>query len=270
MPSQFTLYQIDAFTEKLFSGNPAAIIPLDDWCPDELLQQIATENNLSETAYFIPADNIATDGGYNLRWFTPVAEVDLCGHATLAAAFVIFTELVTDTDIVRFDSRSGPLTVRRIGDQLCMDFPAIVTDAIETPTGLAEALGCEIKSAGIARGLDYVIEVESESTIRHLRPDFHALRAFDKARGIIVTSAGKSCDFVSRFFAPNLGVDEDPVTGSAHCALAPYWSERLSKTELKAQQLSARGGNVECRVTGDRVELIGSAVKYLEGQIRIA
>ena len=157
-----------------------------------------------------------------------------------------------------------------MGNQLSMDFPAIVTDPIETPAGLAEALGCEIKSAGIARALDYVIEVESEAIVRSLRPDLHALRAFDQGRGIIVTAEGESCDFVSRFFAPNFGVDEDPVTGSAHCALAPYWAERLSKTELRAQQLSARGGNIECRVAGDRVELIGSAVKYLEGQMRIA
>lgn len=257
-----TLYQIDAFTDQLFAGNPAAIIPLKDFWPDTLLQNVAVENNLSETAFIVPNDT-----GYDLRWFTPAAEVDLCGHATLGAAFVVFTELNTSLDVVHFASRSGRLSVRREGDVLCMDFPAITTDPIDVPDGLPAALGCEIRKAGIARGLDYLIEVESESVVRSLKPDFTALRSFDAARGIIVTAAGETCDVVSRFFAPRFGVDEDPVTGSAHCALAPYWSERLAKSELSAQQLSPRGGKILCRINGDRVDLVGQAVKYLEGQI---
>ena len=265
MPSQ-TLYQIDAFADRLFAGNPAAIIPLKSWWPDELMQRVAEENNLSETAYIVP-----NDGGYDLRWFTPVFEVKLCGHATLAAAFVVFTELQPLLDSVSFQTKSGTLTVRHASDQnrnqLCMNFPAIRSEPIAVPDGIAEALGCQVVAASAARELDYLIEVESETVVRSLKPDFTALRAFKQARGIIVTARGANCDVVSRYFAPNAGIDEDPVTGSAHCALAPYWSERLGKSELSAQQLSSRGGALTCRIEGQRVDLSGSAVKFLEGRI---
>lgn len=254
------IYQVDAFAEKLFQGNPAAVCPLEEWLPDELMQSIAAENNLAETAFYV-----AEGGGYRLRWFTPVTEVDLCGHATLAAAHVVFEESGgAESEQVTFDSRSGPLKVRRDGERLTLDFPAEEVRACEAPEALRRGLGAEPSEC--YRGADYMAVLESEAAVRALRPDFRALGELD-TRGVIATAKGDEVDFVSRFFAPRYGIDEDPVTGSAHCALAPYWAKRLGKSALKARQLSRRGGELDCTVEGERVFISGKAVRYLEGTI---
>ena len=245
----------------MFEGNPAAVCPLEAWLPDGLMQAIAMENNLSETAFFVPED-----GGYRLRWFTPLAEVDLCGHATLASAHVILNALGAKANRVAFETRSGRLTVIRDGDMLAMDFPAQPPRPVEAPAALLEGLGArptEVLAAG-----DYVAVFEDEETVRALIPDLGRLGELD-LRGVSVTAKGTDCDFVSRFFAPKLGVPEDPVTGSAHCALAPYWADRFGKDELTARQLSKRGGDVRCRLAGDRVILSGGAVTFMEGWIEI-
>jgi PhzF family phenazine biosynthesis protein len=251
------IYQIDAFTSRVFSGNPAAVCPLEQWLEDDLLQAIAQENNLSETAFFVPAQD-----GYHIRWFTPVAEVDLCGHATLASAFVIFNHLDRSEKRVTFESRSGALAVTLEGDWLSMDFPSQPPRACEAPPELLEALG--EKPTQALRSEDYFIVFPDEDAVRRLSPDMTKLKQVD-LRGIIVTARGKEVDFVSRFFAPNLGVDEDPVTGSAHCALVPYWSKQLDKKELHALQVSRRGGELYCRDLGERVAIAGRAVEYMKG-----
>ena len=258
------LYQIDAFAEEVFQGSPAAVCPLREWLADERMQAIAAENNLSETAFFVPG---AERGDYDLRWFTPAAEVDLCGHATLASAYLILSRLAPDLDGVRFSTLSGILEVRRDGDQLAMDFPARPPDAYDPPPGLIEALGAE-PEAMLASQRDAMAVYGDEATVRGVAPDIRALAAIDR-QGVIVTAPGDDCDFVSRFFAPALGVDEDPVTGSAHCTLTPYWAERLGKTELHARQVSARGGDLYCRAMGERVGIAGRARLYLEGTIAL-
>lgn len=258
---RLSLYQIDAFAERPFQGNPAAVCPLEDWLPDDVLQAIAEENNLAETAFYV-----RRDGGYELRWFTPAKEVDLCGHATLAAAHVLFQSDRLAESRVTFQSRSGPLRVFREGDLLTLDFPAQPPVRCEVPPGMADGLGampCECY-----RAMDYMAVFESEDLIRSLAPDFRRLRSLE-LRGVIVTAAGKTTDFVSRFFAPNYGIDEDPVTGSAHCTLAPYWANRLGKSILTARQLSKRTGQLRCRVEGERVFISGRTVPYLEGTINI-
>lgn len=255
------LYQVDAFADTLFEGNPAAVCPLDKWLPDEVLQQVAMENNLSETAYFVEEE-----GGYRLRWFTPAAEVDLCGHATLATAHVLFEHLQYDEPEITFSSNSGKLTVRKDGDMLTMNFPASPCEEVAPPANLIEALGTD--SDKVFKATDYMVVLDDEEQVKSLDPNFILLNRID-TRGIIVTAPGKEYDFVSRFFAPAVGINEDPVTGSAHTMLAPYWSERLGKEALKARQVSKRGGTVICTVLDDRVEISGKAATYLEGVIEI-
>ncbi len=253
------LYQIDAFTDRLFAGNPAAVCPLENWPDEKLLQAIAAENNLSETAFLVPVEE-----GYHLRWFTPRVEVDLCGHATLASAYVVFHYLKPSLDQVVFHTRSGPLVVRRRGEWLAMDFPARRPEPAEPAPGLIEALGSTPQA--IYKSRDYMAVYQSEREVRRLNPDMAALARVEMF-AIIVTAPGEQADFVSRFFAPACGVPEDPVTGSAHCTLAPYWAARLGKTRLRALQVSQRGGEILCQVQGPRVILRGKAVLYMEGVI---
>lgn len=253
------LYQIDAFTTELFHGNPAAVCPLEEWLEDDRLQAIAAENNLSETAFFTKKQD-----HYVLRWFTPVTEVDLCGHATLAAAFVIFNYLDGSLTKVDFSTKSGTLTVERDGALLSMDFPARPASVCNVPENLMKGLGIEPDEVFLAR--DYFVVYDAEEKIQSLRPEMDRLLDID-GLGVIVTAPGKDVDFVSRFFAPKAGVPEDPVTGSAHCTLIPYWSERLNKKKLHARQLSQRGGELFCENLGDRVKIAGHAVTYLEGSI---
>jgi PhzF family phenazine biosynthesis protein len=255
------IYQIDAFAEHVFEGNPAAVCPLREWLDDAVLQAVARENNLSETAFYVPEDE-----GYHIRWFTPVAEVDLCGHATLGTAYVILHELEPSLDRVTFRSRSGMLKVDRQDDMLAMDFPAQPPRPCDAPSMLAEALGRP--PLEILASEDYFAVLAKEEDVMTLEPDFNRLKELDR-RGIIVTAMGNQADFVSRFFAPKLGIDEDPVTGSAHCALTPYWANRLGKSHLRAHQRSKRGGSLYCEDRGDRVLIAGKAVKYLEGHIII-
>ncbi|GAA4447971.1 PhzF family phenazine biosynthesis protein [Nibrella saemangeumensis] len=256
------LYQLDAFTDQLFAGNPAAVCPLTDWLADEQMQRIAAENNLAETAFYV-----RTDQGYHIRWFTPAVEVDLCGHATLAAAYVIFfLEDKPDTDHIFFDSRSGTLKVCREGDWLTLDFPA---DPVNKPPLLPPALASsfDIKPAEVYKGkTDFLLVYEKQEDIEELMPDMRELSTVP-ARGIIVTAPGNDVDFVSRFFAPQVGIDEDPVTGSAHTTLVPFWAGRLGKTQLTARQLSKRGGYLECKLHGDRVDISGKVQLYLKGEI---
>ncbi|MFB3778016.1 MAG: PhzF family phenazine biosynthesis protein [Bryobacteraceae bacterium] len=253
------LYQIDAFTSRLFAGNPAAVCPLEEWLEDGVLQAIAAENNLSETAFFVKRQN-----RYHLRWFTPTVEVDLCGHATLASAFVILNYLDRASEQVAFDTRSGELIVSRDGDLLSMDFPSRPPAECPLPARLEEALGRRPLATLMSRDLMAVFEHEEQ--VRALRPDMDLLTRVE-AFAVIVTAPGNDSDFVSRFFAPRGGIAEDPVTGSAHCTLVPYWSQRLGKTSLHARQASARGGELWCEDRGARVVIRGRAVRFLEGQI---
>jgi PhzF family phenazine biosynthesis protein len=257
-----TMYQIDAFAECVFTGNPAAVYPLSTWLPDVLLQSIAAEHNLSDTAFFVPEGD-----GFRLRWFTPAAEVDLCGHATLASAFVLFEHLGYANQEIRFYTRSGTLVVRRSGDGLSMVFPAVVAKPCEAPTALVAGLGR--KPSAVLGARNYMAVYETEEEIRALKPDFVQLNTLD-LHAVIVTAPGLSVDFVSRFFAPKFGVPEDPVTGSSHCELTPYWSARLGKTSLQAKQLSARGGVLRCELQGARVILTGRAMHYMTATITVS
>lgn len=253
-------YQVDAFTAEPFGGNPAGVCPLKEWLSDDTLQAIARENNLSETAFFVP-----TDDGYHLRWCTPAVEVDLCGHATLAASWVLFNKLGYSGKTIRFQTRSGELSVSRHGDEYCMDFPAQKAQAIDIPAGLLEALGITHGVVGVWKAADLIVLVDDKTMIDGLSPDFNALNLFD-TRGVIVTAADDEFDFVSRWFGPQVGVNEDPVTGSAHTFLAPFWAERLGKNTLSAQQGGARKGTLRCVVRDDgRVELYGAARMMIEG-----
>ena len=257
------LFQLDAFTIRRFAGNPAAVVVLDDFLPDAVMQAVAAENNLAETAFLVRAGE-----NYQLRWFTPVVEVPLCGHATLASAAVVMERLEPERDRVVFGSASGPLTVTRTGDGYRLDFPARYSQPAPVPTGLVEALGVEPVQV-LANAYNYLVVVDRELTLRELVPDLAALSRLDRP-GVIVTARGTAeFDFVSRYFAPAKGIPEDPVTGAAHCMLVPYWSGELGRTEFRAHQASARGGDLICRLVGDRVELEGSCVFYLEGQITI-
>ncbi len=257
----FDLYQIDAFTDRVFSGNPAAVCPLDTWLGEDVMQAIAAENNLSETAFFVPRGD-----DFDLRWFTPTCEVDLCGHATLASAYLILSRLDPGREKVTFHSRSGPLTVSREGDLLAMDFPAWERKAISPPEGLGAALGCKARAVYFGRDRHMAV-FSSAADVRGLGPDMGALARVSPGR-VIVTAAGDDCDFVSRFFAPGSGIDEDPVTGSSHCLLVPYWADRLGKSDLHARQVSARGGELYCRHRGERVVIAGRAALYLAGRVR--
>jgi PhzF family phenazine biosynthesis protein len=253
------VYQVDAFSSRVFSGNPAAICPLEKWLPDDQMQSIAAENNLSETAFFVSNGN-----SYHLRWFTPKVEVDLCGHATLASAFVIFSRVATSENSVRFETKSGTLVVTRDGDLLSMDFPARPPAACEAYPQLVPALGGKPEAVLAAR--DYLAIYSTEDEVRSLTPDMAALMKIDRF-AVIATAPGKEVDFVSRFFAPAKGVPEDPVTGSAHCTLIPYWSKRLGKKKLHAHQVSPRGGELWCEDRGERVTMSGKAALFLEGTI---
>ena len=257
------LFQVDAFADHIFSGNPAAVVPLHDWLPDETMQNIAMENQLSETAFFVEEES-----GYRLRWFTPVIEVDLCGHATLASAHVLFAEMGHMGESVVFQSRSGPLEVRRSTIGYEMDFPSDRPEASpESKSALSEALGVEVKEALRGRE-DLVAIVEDQTAVASILPGMRAVSQLD-ARGVLVTAPGDEVDFVSRCFFPRFGIDEDPVTGSAHTTMGPYWADRLGKSELIARQVSKRGGEVRCRVTDERVALVGHAVTFLRGELEI-
>src|SRR5215204_343966 len=257
-----TIYQIDAFTNEVFKGNPAAVCPLEEWIDESLMQRIALENNLAETAFFVKEGDV-----YEIRWFTPLAEIDLCGHATLASGFVIFELLKTEDNLVKFHSHiSGELTVEKQGDRLILDFPARPVLPAQAPDNLTEALGKAPNAVLKAR--DYFLVYETEQEILDITPNFSKLLEIG-AHGYIVTAKGDSADFVSRFFAPEVGVPEDPVTGSAHCNLIPYWAEKLGKTELFARQVSARGGELFCELRGDRVKIGGNAKLYLKGEIYV-
>ena len=260
---KISIFQVDAFSDQLFKGNPAAVCPLNEWLPDELMQNIAQENNLAETAFIVPANE-----GYEIRWFTPTVEVDLCGHATLASAHVVFQELGHSGEKVEFYSpRSGPLTVTKRGDELVLDFPSDTISQIDVEplhsTGLSKAPKAVYKGK-----TDYLFVYDTEAEIRALIPDFEALKTHP-VRGIIVTAPGEKVDFVSRFFGPACGVNEDPVTGSAHTTLTPYWSSVKGKTTLNARQLSQRTGSLTCTLKGDRVEIAGKSVLYLRGEINV-
>lgn len=258
---ELPIYQVDAFSGKVFSGNPAAICPLEKWLPDQTLQSIAAENNLAETAYFV-----RNGGNYHLRWFTPACEVDLCGHATLASAYVLFHEFNEPGESVRFDTKSGELVVRRDGELLIMDFPSRPPKPIESDPNLVRALGGNPLEILAAR--DYLVRYASEDDVLRLSPDVQALAKIDRF-AVIVTAPGSNCDFVSRFFAPAQGIPEDPVTGSSHCTLIPYWAQQLGKTALRARQISRRGGELFCNLVGDRVEIAGYAALFLRGRITV-
>ncbi|HTR40842.1 MAG TPA: PhzF family phenazine biosynthesis protein [Pseudomonadales bacterium] len=253
-------FVVDAFANKLFRGNPAGVCPLDKWPDDALMQDIAAENNLAETAFFIPRGN-----DYELRWFTPTIEMDLCGHATLASAFIVFSELGFRGETVHFHSKSGRLSVSRTGDVLTLDFPSRPPGPCTVPDALVKGLGKQ--PAEILKARDYFCIFAEAEDVRALRPDFNVLGTLDEK--VIVTAPGADCDFVSRFFAPTAGVNEDPVTGSAHCTLIPYWSKRLGKTKLFARQLSKRCGELFCEDAGERVRIGGNAVLYSRGELEI-
>lgn len=253
-------YQVDAFTSRPFGGNPAGVCPLTEWLPDDVLQSIAMENNLSETAFFVPIED-----GYQLRWFTPAVEVDLCGHATLATSWVLFNKLGYLHNTIRFHTRSGVLSVSKNEGGLCMDFPAKSASEIDTPDGLLEALGINAGVIGVWKSDDLIVLVDNKNIIEGITPDFNNLAKFD-TRGVIVTAADNHFDFVSRWFGPQVGVNEDPVTGSAHTFLAPFWAARIGKNVLTAQQGGKRKGELRCLVRNDgRVELHGSARMTIEG-----
>ncbi len=253
-------FQVDAFTSRLFQGNPAGVCPLEEWLPDALMQSIAMENNLSETAFYVREKE-----RFRIRWFTPTVEVDLCGHATLAAGFVIFHFDDFPGTKAEFDSRSGRLTVERKGDLLTLDFPADTLARTDVPEELVRGLGRPPLEAYKGK-TDYLLVFGTEKEIQEMAPDF-ALVGRVPARGIIVTAKGDRSDFVSRFFCPQVGIGEDPVTGSAHTSLAPYWGAKLGKTELTARQLSKRGGELFCRLAGGRVGISGRARAYLRGEL---
>jgi PhzF family phenazine biosynthesis protein len=256
-----TMYQVDAFTDRLFAGNPAAVVPLTSWLPDETMQAIAAENNVSETAFFVPAGD-----GYHLRWFTPTIETELCGHATLATAFVLLTRLTPGRDSVGFETMSGPLRVRRAGDLFTLDLPAQPPAPCTMPAQMLDALGGD--PVEVLGAVKYLVVFHDEVEVAALRPDVVTLSAVDRD-GVIATAPGRGCDFVSRYFAPHAGVPEDPVTGSAHCTLVPYWAARLGRARLHARQISRRGGELQCELAGNRVHLAGRAMLYMEGRIHV-
>lgn len=263
MDQGLPLYQVDAFTDKPFSGNPAAVCPLTSWLDDALMQKIAAENNLSETAFFVPSPQ-GGETDFELRWFTPSVEVDLCGHATLATGWVVFNELGFTGDVVRFSTKSGVLAVRRADVGLELDFPARPGERKTPPAGLKKAIGVDVEAFYAADKPMAVLA--NADMVRSLTPDSEAIVALG-GDGLIVTAPGDDCDFVSRYFAPEHGIPEDPVTGSSHCVLTPYWAARLRKNELFARQISARGGVLTCRLDGNRVFIAGQAVLYMRGHI---
>jgi PhzF family phenazine biosynthesis protein len=249
-------FVVHSFTDTVFRGNPAGVCPLEEWLDDELMQRIAAENRLSETAFFVRKEDY-----FELRWFTPTIEVDLCGHATLASAYVLFDHLGHEKDVAKFHTQSGELTVWKDGNYLVMDFPSRPGEPIEAPEALIKGLGREPVEVYQAR--DYLAVFESEQEVRDLQPDFAALESLD-CTGVMASAPGSEADFVSRFFAPLAGIPEDPVTGSAHSTLTPYWASRLGKKQLVAHQVSERGGVLKCTQRGDRVLIAGQAVLYVK------
>jgi len=272
---KLTLYQIDAFTDELFGGNPAAVIPLEKWIDDELMQRIALENNLSETAFFVPAKSdsqVSPKGGdlegaydFEIRWFTPALEINLCGHATLASAYVLFNILNFKKEEIRFNCKSGILKVKQQDNKIWLDFPSWKPERFnDYPDDIVQALG-NPEIVGVYQNRDLLVELMNEEAVQKCAPDFSLMHK--TGYKIIITAPGKSADFVSRFFAPVAGVDEDPVTGSAHSQLIPFWSEKLNKQKLFALQLSKRGGKLWCKQNGGRVEMGGNCVYFMTGEI---
>lgn len=257
------IYQVDAFTDKLFGGNPAAVVPLSEWIDTSLMQKIAMENNLAETVFFVPKEN-----DFEIRWFTPEAEIDLCGHATLASAFVLYNKLGYKEASVTFHSKSGPLTVTEHDGLFSMDFPSWLPLRVsDYPSTLFEALGI-VEAVSVSKFRDLLVELKTEEDVKNIQPDFAKIKK--TGFKIIVTAPGKEVDFVSRFFASVVGIDEDPVTGSAHSQLIPYWSNKLNKQKMQARQLSKREGFLEVAQNGDRVVIAGRAVFYMKGEIEIS
>lgn len=260
---KLSLYQIDAFASKLFGGNPAAVIPLERWLDEKLMQQIAMENNLSETVFFVPSKDKSAD--FEIRWFTPEVEINLCGHATLASAYVLFNILGFDKPEIRFSSLSGILKVSKEADLICMDFPSWKPERLDIYPDELSAMVGNAEIVGVYKYRDILVELMNEDAVRNCHPDFSLMKKhIDK---MIITAPGKQADFVSRFFAPGAGIDEDPVTGSAHSQLIPFWSEKLNKDGLHALQLSKRGGELWCEQKGDRVVMKGKGVYYMHGEI---
>ncbi len=255
------MYQVDAFARRAFEGNPAAVCPLDAWLPDGVLQSIAAENNLSETAFLVPEED-----RFAIRWFTPATEVDLCGHATLASAYVLFECEGYQEQTIRFDSRSGELAVSRDGDLLVLDFPAQPPEPCAIPDEVVSAFGAE--PVECLRSADLIVVYEDEDFVRSVQPDIGKLRAVD-SRGIIITSASNKYDFVARFFGPRVGIDEDPVTGSAYTQLVPYWAEKTGSKRFRAKQVSERGGELFCELSGNRVLIGGQVAEFLRGEIEV-
>lgn len=263
MAIELPIFQVDAFTDRVFGGNPAAVCPLDTWLPNDTLAAIAAENNLSETAYLVREG----PGDYHLRWFTPAVEVELCGHATLASGHVVLGSLDPSLTAVRFSTRSGLLTVSRDADRYALDLPASRAEPVAPPDpAITTAIGRSPRE--VLCGRQHVAVLDDEAAVRAIVPDLAVIARLGRD-GFIVTAPGDEVDFVSRFFAPHQGIDEDPVTGSAHCTLAPYWADRLGRTTLSARQVSARGGDLECTVAGDRVTLRGSCRSFMRGTITL-
>lgn len=269
--TEIALYHVDAFTAAAFGGNPAAVCPLEAWLPEATMQAIAAENNLSETAFFVPNGPKTGKGGYDLRWFTPTVEVDLCGHATLAAAYVIATHLDPAAQTIRFDSASGPLTVIRAGAVFTLDFPTAAPTPYDDGGAIAAALGFApqevLKAPGENSG-KFLAVLASEAEVRAAAPDLDQVKALP-GDGLIVTATGEAVDFVSRYFAPHAGIPEDPVTGSAHVVLTPFWAKRLGKKKMEARQVSARLGVLSVEDRGERTLISGRVAPYLEGRIRV-
>lgn len=265
----YSIYQVDAFTDRIFGGNPAAVMPLEQWLPDETLLALAGENNLSETAFLVPLTD-SDDADFHIRWFTPDVEVPLCGHATLASAWVMFNKLGWAHETIRFQSRSGPLAVGKTTDGwLVLDFPNLAFEARETPQLIKDALpGAPETAYFVPNDTNYMIILDSEAAVRAAQPDLRRLKELGN-QGLIVTAPGEQCDFVSRYFAPGAGIDEDPVTGAIHSVLVPYWAERLGRTVLEARQVSRRGGVLRCELKGERVAIAGQAAFFMEGTVQL-
>ncbi len=257
-------YVVDAFTDEVFHGNQAGVCILDREISDEMMQNIASENNLSETAFLIQRNGV-----YHLRWFTPDVEIDLCGHATLATAYIMMTQVEPEKTSIHFQTMSGELTVEKQGELFTMYFPTRAPKSVQMPELLEKALGCKVLETTLSR--DMVALVESEDVVKNLQPDIEMLRQISKdiAFAVVVTAKGDTCDFVSRFFAPNAGITEDPVTGSSHCTLIPYWYEKINKNEMFAKQLSKRGGSLHCKYLGEKVSISGQAKIYMQGEILV-
>jgi PhzF family phenazine biosynthesis protein len=262
-----TIYQVDAFASVVFRGNPAAVIPLEAWIDDQLMQQIAMENNLSETVYFVKTPN-AGPGSYHIRWFTPDYEIDLCGHATLASAYIIKTFLEPEVEEIQFTTQKVGLLKALAKDEMyTLDFPARMPQPCAVPEGLLESIGVS-EPVEVLRSRDYFVVLPNEAAVKQVVPDYGIMKKLDTV-GVIVTALGDVADAVSRCFYPGAGVPEDPVTGSAHCNVVPYWAEKLDKTQLHCQQLSVRGGDLQCELVGDRVLMSGTCVLFLKGEVYV-